>query len=74
MSIITKKVTMTETAWSFVRHLLEDDEHYELPRSNQGIIDCSDAITALAEAEIVAVSETYALPDAWAKDAENEGA
>lgn len=67
MAVTTKRITMTDTAWAFLRRLLETEE-----LDNVGI-DCSDALTALAEAETIAVSETYALPDTWLEEARKYG-
>ena len=75
MSTITKKVTMTETAWAILKEIVDDDynECVTFGGEEHCRIDISDALTALAEAETIAVSETYAIPqevrDAWAADA-----
>lgn len=72
MSIITKRVTMTETAWEGLRSLLEHVCEGFDP-SPMHDIDASDAITALAEAEIVAVTDTYEVKDTWLEEMRREG-
>lgn len=74
MSIITKKVTMTESAWNALKVML-DDAHVDCERfygTFASLINISDAQTALAEAETVAISETYS-EDRWAADATDVG-
>ena len=87
MSILTKKVTMTETAWAEMSRLLEGlrrakslgHPYYAMSNVHQPM-DVSDAITALAEAETVAVTDTYSRiadaqreTDQWLRDAEQQG-
>lgn len=75
MSILTKKVTMTETAWNAVKVMLESQPDRNSDQYGLNYIGVRDAITALAEAETIAVSDTYANPtvDQWRREAEQQG-
>lgn len=68
MSIIAKRVMMVDTAWDELKRLLAREQV-----SGNISFNVREAITALAEAEVIGVSEEYS-PDTWLSNAKKEGA
>lgn len=77
MSILTKKLTMTETAWAALKTMLTAQPDRNADQYGLNFMDVQDAITALSEATIVSVTDTYATTrrnrDEWLRQAVDVG-